>query len=179
MHIRISYSIINLWLAGQYEDAIMALTKKKWREPTEAMQFGTDKHKEWEDFANDKKTLPKEFGGEDIDGEFHTEIKIEKKITSWITLVGVIDLENLPRLVDYKTGQGSATQYASSKQHKVYKVLFPQAKVFDYLHYNQYEDRATMQRIHLTEQTLEEGIDIVVSVACDIRATLENMGIEL
>ena len=26
-------------------------------------------------------------------------------------------------------------------------------------------------------KTLEEGIDIVVSVACDIRATLENMEI--
>lgn len=179
MHIRISYSIINLWLAGNYEDAIMALTKKKWREPTEAMQFGIDKHKEWEESVKKDKAIPDVFGGAEIEGDFHTEIKVEKKITSWITLVGIIDLENLPRLVDYKTGQGTATQYASSKQHKVYKVLFPQAKIFDYMHFNQHENRVTVQRVHLTDKTLEEGIDIVVSVACDIRATLENMGIEL
>lgn len=180
MQIRISYSIIWLWLAGEYEAAIMAL-QRKWREPSEAMAYGIKMHKEWEEEVGKTGKLPDIFGGTKLVNP-QMEIRREKKLTSWLTLVGVVDVqhgENGEFLIDYKTGVSRASGYANGYQHRVYKLLFPEALTMDYLQYNQHEDSVGFQRVHLTDITTDEGLEIVVSVACDIRATLENMGIEL
>lgn len=176
MNIRLSYSIISLWLAGDYEGAIQAL-RGVWREPTDAMKYGSEKHKEWELEVQETGNLPAIFGGSPLKTAA-TEVKREMKILPWLTLVGIADLihdTGRNTIVDYKTGHGSASQYATSTQHKIYKLLFPQGEVFEYMHYNQYTRVSTLQRIHLTPAIKEEALEIVVTVACDIRATLEQM----
>ena len=150
MQLRISQSIIALWLAGEYEEAIQAL-HGNWREPSEAMEYGTKRHEEWEKHVKKTGTLPKEFGSKKL-FKYQTEIKVEKKINDWITLVGIADLYhfidgNKPALLDYKTGKTPASQYASSKQHRIYKLLFPEAELFDYYGYNQHEDIVTGKQI--------------------------------
>lgn len=178
MDLRLSYSIINLWLQGDYEGAIQAI-HGKWREPNEYMKYGTEKHAEWEKYVKENETLPAEFGSMKLK-DFTTEEKKVIKVLDWLTLSGVIDLSYVQNgkkhIVDYKTGKSSASAYASSLQHKVYKVLFKDADIFEYMHWNQYTQTATVQRIHLTEETFEEGLNTIITVACDIRATMENMG---
>lgn len=180
MNIRLSYSVMNRWLTGDYDGAIEAL-QGNWGEPNRFMEEGLRYHKEWEEEVKKTGRLPSIFGGQEIDNP-HTEVWGEKKVLDWLTIVGKVDLiygDKQEILVDYKTGSSTASAYGSSLQHKVYKILFPEAKYFDYLHYNQYTRTVSMIRVHLTDKILEDGLNTIVTVGCDIRATLENMGIEL
>lgn len=172
--LRLSHSIMWLWHKGDYQDAIDAI-HGKWREPNQYMIDGLKYHKEWEAEIKDTGKMPAIFGGLELKNP-KTEIKIEKQILDWLTLVGVLDLLDLPVGYDWKTGSGTAADSARGFQHKVYKVLVPEMTRFEYHAYNQYTNTKTVEICHLTQKTYDDGLEWIITIACDIRATLEQMG---
>lgn len=185
MQIRLSYSIINSWLQGDFDRALGMLFYKP-IEPTPAMIEGRKLHEEWE--AEGRKTgrMPEVFGPVKlINPLFERETKRERQLNDWLTVAGRLDtLEDDGKLgKDYKTGTTPATTYANGKQHKVYKVLYPLMERFEYHCFNQYlpkdhPDKVTMSIVHLSDTMLEEGVEIILTVGSDIRAYLENNGLE-
>lgn len=153
--------------------------KGDWGETSEAARYGIEKHKEWEAEVQATGCLPKVFGGKPLE-DWSTEITREVELTDWLKLKGRVDLrhyvKNECHLVDFKTGKTPLSTYANGIQHKIYKVLFPEAQVFDYMQFNQHNQEINFQRVHLSPKMHEEAVDLIITVGCDIRATLENMG---
>lgn len=179
MRLKLSFSIINAWYHGDKDGAIDMLMGK-WREPTEAMQFGTFMHKQWENEVNETGCLPKVFGGAKIEQPL-TETYYKKQILDWLWLSGVIDLQyQTPDgdlvLVDYKTGNGNANQYTQSLQAGIYGILQPDAKLFIFKHYNQYEDKTTSSIIRLGGDVIIETLNVVTEIAYDIVDELIKRG---
>lgn len=175
--LRASYSILSKWASGDWQGATEMYFRLKEIE-TPPMKFGKDKHKEWEKEVNKNKRFPEVFGGREI-GKFETELKVEKKLTDWLMLVGVIDLW-LPEeatVVDWKTGVISSEQYSNSFQMPVYQILKPEAKRFEFHRLNQYNKKVDMSIGYLTEKTLSSGIDWVITHASEMHSYFEENGL--
>lgn len=185
MKIKLSYSTIALWERGEYEAVFEYLTTGKWtmyqdENIRKALEFGRKKHREYEKYVDKHKKIPPDF---DINYRLENPVVEEYKtrqILPWLKISGIIDVQYGDKMIDWKTGRGNVSQYTSGVhiwQPRVYKILNPKAKLLDFWHYNQYLDKATMARCFLTDFDYKEAIDKIVTVACDIRATAENMGI--
>jgi len=175
--LKLTASIVGLWARGDRQGVINAL-HGVYNPPTEAMVFGTQKHKEWENEVNETGCLPAIFGGDKIVSP-KTEQYYTREINEWLKISGVLDLQygkNGEVIVDYKTGGGksSASQYASSLQVGFYALLCPEAKMFKFLHYNRATDKITSATIHLTPARREQYLDEIMSIACDIRSWHED-----
>lgn len=178
MRLKVSYSLINLWQRGDYQGVWDAL-HGKWKPATPQMEFGTKMHKEWEEEVKRTQHLPKIFGGNELVKPI-TEKYHLVQVYDWLWLSGIIDLqygENGETIVDYKTGRGNANSYMNSLQVGCYKILQPKAKQFRFLCWNQYDDKVTTSQIWLTDKLMEEAINQVFTVGCDIRAMLEAQGV--
>lgn len=175
---KVSYSILNMWQQGRYDDAIAAY-QGIWIPPTDQMKAGTEYHQAWENEVNASHKLPKVFGAAKLTKPI-AEGYYKVQILDWLWVSGMLDCEDEAELTgyEYKTGKSNAGAYARTYQHKVYKVLRPHLKWFEYHAFNQYTDVATMERIHLTQKLYEDGLEWITSNACDLRATLEQMGID-
>lgn len=178
MRLKISYSIINLWLKGDISAVVEALNGH-WQEQTPAMLYGIEKHKEWENYVNETGKLPDVFGGGDLINPKTEQYRKLCLVDDWLWLSGIADLQYGNKgevLVDYKTGKSTANQYSNSLQVGCYKVLFPEAKYFKFLCYNQHTEKVTTSIIRLSDKVYQDAIDRILTVGCDIRATLENLG---
>lgn len=179
MRLKLSYSLINLWQRGDTNGVIEAL-HGHWQEPNEAMKFGIQKHKEWENEVNATGCMPEVFGGKELENP-KTEQYYKEQLADWLWLSGVVDLEygkNGENIVDYKTGKGGAGAYANSLQAGCYSLLRPNAKRFTFKHFNQYDGKTSSSVVFLTDALRAESFDKIFSIACDIRATLETLGFE-
>jgi hypothetical protein len=172
---KVSYSLLNLWHQGRYDDAIAAF-QGNWMPANPQMAEGTAFHKAWEEEVRATNQLPAVFGAKALKNpkpEAYTKIQL----LDWLWVSGMVDLEDEDTGYEYKTGTSNAAVYARSWQHKVYKVLRPKLKYFEYHCYNQYSKVATMERIHLSEKVFDDGLEWIITNASDLRATLEQMGI--
>jgi len=175
MKFRASYSVLNAWQSGNYERAVEMYFKLT-DFVTEAMQDGRDWHEKWEAEVKDTGCLPQIFGGTKLIKPI-TEQKIVRQVDEWLEIVGIIDLqhgENGETLVDYKTGKTQSDNYANSFQPRVYHVLIPSAKRFEFRHYDQYNHTTDTSIIHLTKKTLNDGIDWLITNASEMHSYLEK-----
>lgn len=167
---RASYSILNAWSSGNWQRAIEMYFKLPY-EPTPQMIMGSEFHKEWENEINTNKTMPKVFGGMALKDP-QTELKIVKQLTDWLELVGVIDCYDDGTIYDWKTGKSK--QNADGFQLKVYQILLPKAKRGEVHHYDQYKKEVNVSMVHLTEKTLEEAIEWVMTFSSEMHHYLEK-----
>ena len=170
---RASFSVLNLWQSGNYERAVETYFKLK-EFTTEAMANGKAWHKEWEAEVNKTGCLPVVFGGQKLINP-KTEQKIVKQLDDWLELVGVIDLqhgENGEVLVDYKTGKTESDNYANSFQPRVYHILVPEAKRFEFRHFDALTHKTDTSIVHLTPATLNAGIEWVVTMSGEMHSYL-------
>lgn len=180
MKIRLSYSILSCWERGDYDGTIMRLNGN-WPEPNEAMKRGSQAHERWENEIKATGNMPKDFGGTKL-AEHETEVKRAIWLNDWIQLVGVVDLLEPKIGRDWKFGATGATSYANGYQHKVYQILFPRLEMFAYHSYNPYvptHEAVESAYVHLTKETLTDGIEYVLSNACEIRDYIEKNNIQV
>lgn len=173
MKFRASYSVLNAWSSGNYERAVEMYFKLK-EFTTEAMANGKEWHKEWETEVKTTGCMPVIFGGQKLINP-KTEIKIVKELDTWLDLVGVIDLQHGEAgetLVDYKTGKTTSDSYANSFQPRVYHILIPEAKRFEFRHYDAVTKKTDTSIVHLTPATLNAGIEWVVTMASEMHSYL-------
>jgi len=176
--IRLSYSILEPWSKGDYDEAL----RRYWREeqqPTQAMIEGKLLHQQWEDEVKKTKCLPQIFGGEKL-GVFRTELKLEVQLEDWLQLVGVIDLMNDRKIYDYKTGRTQVSAYSSSQQIPIYQLLAVKSGLdVDegyYLHFDQHSKTIEKSKRYLTEKTMKDAKDWVITFASEIYSSLEEAG---
>jgi hypothetical protein len=171
--IRLSYSILSKWARGDWEGAIEAYIGH-WPPPTPAMLAGREAHERWE--AETRKTgkMPVELGGLPYRKPLlEKATKREVMLNDWLQFVGVLDvLDDETVGIDYKFGATSATQHANSFQHKVYQILYPKMKRFEYHAKNPYvpaDESITVAICHLTDKTLEDGLEWVLTFGSEMR----------
>lgn len=177
--IRVSYSILNAWASGDFERALAMY----FHEPTgttRAMELGKKAHQQWEKEVLKTGAMPAIFGGEKLEEKHSAELRTKREImlNDWLQLVGVLDLMSPTVGRDFKRSKASATVWANGKQHKVYQILYPTLKRFEYHCWNPYavdpRDEVTMAICHLTDKTLEEGVNFVLTYGSELRDYLEK-----
>lgn len=171
---RVSYSILSCWARGDYERALAMY----FREPlpsTPAMELGKKFHDEWEKEIGNTKSMPAVFGGAPLQ-KHSTELRTKREVmlNDWLQIVGVLDLLEGHIGRDWKSGKTPATAYSNGFQHKVYQVLYPLINQFEYWCYNPITGGVTMSLIHLSDQSLEEGVNWIMTHAGAMRAYLEQ-----
>lgn len=171
---RASYSVLDLWRGGRYEDAV-ALYFKLETYTNAAMELGKQFHQEWQEETEKTGCLPQVFGGAKMNDP-KTEIKIVQHLEPWLDLVGVIDCLDSPTVYEYKTGVTSAAQYANSKQGGIYALLATlEGHLVDRIEYhrfNPYTKKADMAFRWVTDTVLEEAMEFVKTHAADMHAYL-------
>lgn len=139
--IKLSYSILNSWSQGKFEDAV-GMYLGKGLPTTPAMELGKLKHKIWANYIQENKRLPDELGSKELNNPI-VEQKYEKLIPFsdeyQILIRGIIDLEDDNTLTDHKCGLSTPSQYLDTLQLDYYKLLRPEAKTGQYICHNPYK----------------------------------------
>lgn len=169
--VKLSFSILNSWSKGNFEEAIsMYLGKDLPENPY--LELGKLMHEKWADEIIKTKRMPPELGGQKLKKPI-VEQKYEKLVPLGddyqILLRGVIDLESDEPIgivvQDHKCGIGRCSGYVDSLQLDYYKLLRPQASVGRYACHNPYKCEAHCQKNKLTKhECYGYGIKFLTSV---------------
>jgi hypothetical protein len=176
--IKVSYSILNAWATGKYEDAIKYFFKLDVIQ-TPAMKEGSEYHKRWENEIRNTKKLPEVFGSKQlINPSAEQYIKVE--VNDWLILSGKIDCYDKPTIYEFKTGRQTSEDIARSKQPGVYAVLSTLNKQYvdraEIYCFNQHlkNDNKSMSIVYLTDTVLEDALNWIETIAGEMRNYLEQ-----
>jgi hypothetical protein len=176
--LKVSYSILNAWAQGRYEDAIKYILRLEVvRIP--AMIEGEKYHKSWESEIIRTKRLPAIFGAKQlINPQPEQYIKVD--VNDWLVLSGKIDCYDKPTIYEFKTGRQNSEEIAGSMQVGVYGVLSTLNKQYvdraEIYCFNQYlkKDNVSMSIVHITDELLEKSLNWIETIAGDIRNYIEQ-----
>jgi hypothetical protein len=171
---RASYSVLNLWYQGRFEDAIRAYFKLPMTE-TWQMREGKRLHDEWEAESKQTKCLPAVFGGRPLKNPvFDSDGKLTAEIYPWLLLVGRPDLLDSPDIHEYKSGVMPASHYIKTYQLGMYAILAIKAGhnvTRGWVHhYNQYSGEKESEGVWLTNAYLSESVNWLETMAGEMRA---------
>jgi hypothetical protein len=169
---RASYSNLSLWAKGDYRAAVESYFKLK-QFSTKAMVDGRLLHEKWAEEIERTKCMPVIFGGQKLTNPI-VELKVVKQIYDWLEIVAIIDMYDDQVLYDWKTGTQTSDTYCRSYQPKVYQVMYPKATRFMIYHYNQHTKSKDVSIVHLTKQTIKDGLNWILTNACDMHNYLET-----
>lgn len=164
MTIKLSYSILNAWMQGRFEESVAQYLGKPFP-ATPQMELGKLKHEIWQRYIDDNKALPLELGGGLLQNPL-TERKYEKLIPLGkydILFRGVIDLESNNILEDFKCGFGKPSTYLGGWQLDAYKLLRPDAVEGRYRCFNPYTDTYTVGVKYLSDENAERALENIVT----------------
>lgn len=163
--LKVSYSILNAWSQGQYEQAVSYYLGRDFP-ATQQMELGRLKHKAIELHIAQNNCLPDYFGGGQLADPI-IEKKREKVIrlsdTFSILLRGVPDCIDGTTLYEWKIGKTPALSYVDSLQMNYYKLLVPELTVGRYYCLNPYTDETTTAVKFLTKKGVDTAIEHVVT----------------
>ena len=168
---RMSFSIYNNYISGLEDEAFRAIRGLK-NTPSAAMERGKEWHSKWEEESKETGKVPKVFKL-DIDVQ-EIEIKKTHELESWLVLSGVADALTEDSVIDYKTSASkTATDFINSGQLEIYCFLFDK-KIGEILCYNHEDGSVSRARKHVSYKSINETLEKVSSVACEIRDKLEQ-----
>lgn len=170
---RLSFSILDKVRLGYIDEAISMFNRVK-LPATPAMELGKKYHALWEKQILATGRIPEMLGGEELTEGWTVEKKLVKRFklgNNIVEFVGVYDNyepnAEQPTLRDWKMTTSSATVYSGSYQHSVYKVLVPEATLFEYRCKHPFIDQLTIARIHLTDAQRERGLNFIQTYASE------------
>lgn len=178
MIIKMSYTILNNWMQGRYEEAVANYLGKP-IVSSPAMQLGKLKHEIWQRYIDENKSLPLELGGGKLRDPL-TERKYEKLIPLGkydILFRGVIDLEHTEKgviLEDFKCGLSESGTYLNGWQLDAYKLLRPDAVEGRYRCFNPYTDTYTVGVKYLSEANAEKALENIITFGSELIQYLES-----
>lgn len=173
--VKLSYSILNAWMNGHWEQAVAYYIGKDYP-ASPAMELGRIKHSLWEQHIKNTRELPQELGGGKLKDPL-TERKYEKLIPLGkynILFRGVIDLEDENILTDFKCGLSEPGSYINGWQLDAYKLLRPNAVEGRYRCFNPYTDTYTVGIKYLSEANAEKALENIVTFGGEIIQYLES-----
>ena len=176
--IKVTYSILNAWASGKYEDAIKYFFRLEVAK-SPAMIEGIKYHEGWNQEILKTKKLPVVFGSKQlIDPKPEQYIKVD--INDWLILSGKIDCYDNPIIYEFKTGRQTSEDIARSKQPGVYAVLSTLNKQFvdsaEIYCFNQHvkNDNKSMSIVYLTDKGVEDSLNWIETIAGEMRNYLEQ-----
>lgn len=160
---RTSYSLLNAWSKGDYQNAIEMYLKKP-REINKWMKEGLRYHQEWEEYILKNKKLPKELDKKETKLiSPKCELKLEMSINDKMEFVGVIDCLDGQTAYEFKTGSSSSADYANRLQLDCYSVLLEKNNYIIekgiYIHYDQYIQKTDKSIVYLTDVRRKRAMD--------------------
>ncbi len=171
---RASFSVLNLWASGNWEDAIKAYFKLD-RFITRAMAEGKEHHEAWEQHILATKTLPEVFGYRVL-LDPKPEIKLEVKLYDWLEAVCVIDCLDAPTVYEFKTGISNSQHYANQMQAPLYGFLATMSGIYidraEIHHYDQHAKEADMSIMWITDAVLKQAQEWLETYASEMHAYL-------
>lgn len=178
MTIKLSFTILDNWMNGRFEEAVAQYLGKPFP-ATAYMELGKTKHKVWEKHIKLNGALPEELGGGALRDPL-AERKYEKLIPLGkynILFRGVIDLEHIDKgviLEDFKCGIGKPGNYLNSWQLDAYKLLRPDAIEGRYRCFNPYTGNYTVGVKYLSEANAERALENIVTFGSELIQYLES-----
>lgn len=164
----ISHSVADAWHRGLTDNAIGMLTGTHQIPANPAMVLGKELHAEYEAETRETGRVPKIFKLDP--GPVEPELFGKIKVYDWLWLIGHADAVGKDFIIDYKTGGGSAKLVGY--QVPLYCAIFGKKKGHIY-HYNTRTGDITTASKRITAKIIDETIDWIVSIACDIRGSCE------
>lgn len=178
--LRASFTLLNLWRKGQYQQAVDFYLKKP---PiiTQAIEEGyiyDTRITEWVDLY---KKLPEEFGGDELINP-QTQIKLEVPYNDMCDLVAVYDILDEPILWENKSGESKdSADYSLDFQIPLYFLIADlSGKTVDRAiinHYNQATDTLDRTLVWKTTQETERGKNLLDSLVPEIFEYFNKQGI--
>jgi len=164
--VKLSYSILNAWSSGKWEDAV-GMYRGKQIPTTPYMELGKTKHTQWEQYTVKTGELHPELGGGKLTNPI-TEQKYSKMIPFsddyQILIRGIIDLEYGDNvIVDYKCGRTMPSNYIDGWQLDLYKLLRPNATLGKYLCFNPYSETLAVGVKFLSDHNAEHALENIIT----------------
>ena len=167
---RASFTVLDLWAKGLWEEAIKAYFKMD-RFVSPEMEEGKEYHQKWSLFIKENSRLPDIFGGKALENPLCEE-KVVAPLFDWCDLVGKVDCLEKSTVFEFKTGVSSSQDHARSIQTPVYGLLATLAnryiKKAEIHHYNQYSKRVDMSILWLTDASLRNAFDFIETHASEM-----------
>lgn len=165
MIVKLSFSILDAWAKGNYEQAVSYYLGKPFP-PTPAMELGKLKHEIWEGEIRKSSKLPQELGGIKLKSPV-LEQKYEKLIPFSddisILIRGVPDCTDGEVIHEFKCGMTTAKTYIDSLQLDYYKLLLPDTRIGFYRCYNPYFDTMTLGVKFLNDNNAQSALEHIIS----------------
>lgn len=163
--VKLSYSIINAWASGQWEQAVGYYLGQDFP-ATPAMELGRLKDDLWSNYAVKNKAIHPEIGGGKL-SDPKVQIKYEKIIPFsddiQILVRGVPDTTDGQTLYEYKCGMTTAGQYIDKLQMDFYKLLLPDLTIGYYLCFNPYNNTYTKGIKYLNTSNAEQAMEYLIT----------------
>lgn len=168
--IKLSYSIIDAWMRGQYEQAIGYYIGQA-LPPTPQMELGKAYDEMWEAHIKQYGTLPDELGGGILTNpqpqtKYQKVIPLDDKYQ--ILFRGVPDCPDNEICYEFKCGLTEATSYVDGWQADAYKLLRPQFTQANYLCYNPYFNTLTKGIKYLDDSNAEHALENIITYGTEI-----------
>jgi hypothetical protein len=168
--VKLSYSILNAWAHGQWEQAVGQYVGQP-LPATPEMELGRVKHEQWERQIKATGALPDELGEWPLTAPV-TEQKYQKRIPVNdeldILLRGVPDCLDGPRVYEWKSGLTSASSYVDSMQTDYYKLLIPQISEAVYVVWNPYTEGREVGVKFLGRTNAEAALEHVLTFGLEM-----------
>lgn len=174
MKFRASFTTLNLWQQGRYQDAVACYFHLPTYKSPE-MVDGSDWHKRWSQHINDTHTMPIEFGSAKLTNPI-TEVKKVVSVADWLDLAFIADLVDGSTIYEFKTGSTPSQSYLTSNQIGVYAVGLTLDKHFinrgEIHHYNQYSKKADCSYLWITDELLKDSLNWIETLASEMHQYL-------
>lgn len=173
--IKLSFSILNAWSKGRWEDAVSYYIGRD-LPPTPEMELGRTLHEKWALHTQRTGQLHRDLGKYPLVNPV-VEQKFEKLLPMgddmFILLRGVTDLLTDTSgggwtVWDYKTGNTTATDYIDSLQLDFYKLLIPQINEGRYLCYDPYFKTRTLGVKYMSEANAYKALEFIMTYGTEM-----------
>lgn len=167
--VKLSHTILDAWYRGRWEDALSFYLGQD-VPPTPPMILGRLKDEIWTKHAQETGQLHPELGGSKLNQPILQQ-KYEKLIPLsddlQILLRGRPDVWDKPIIRDFKCGRTKPSQYLSSFQLPIYKLLLPEAAMGIYDCFNPYTGQYSIGVKYLGPEDAEKALEFVVTYGAD------------
>ena len=180
--IRLSYSLLALWKAKRYEDAIKMYLHVDDREPTDAMIRGINFDRMAKDVALREHRLPDELGSIKIEPEIYASEKVIASISDEFDLSAEFDIRTKDTIIELKCSEVmDSADYMNTLQLPFYLYVasinnLPVTKGMIY-RYDPSKHTYDVSIMYPSKRIFDEVADVIETYAHEIQSHFKMEGV--
>lgn len=174
--LRASYTVLNAWDRGDYEQAINSLFRLKELD-TPQIRAGREYDEAWTKEIKQTGKLPEVFGAKALKKP-QTQLYLRAQLAPWLIFSGKLDGYDEGTVIEFKTGVSEAQTIIESPQPGGYAILchfnnLPADKIEVYCH-NQYQNKNTFAFAWVNDALIKKTSDWIEGNASELYDYLEK-----